>query len=92
MRARTADAGRSVCAVKLRGAGLERADHLAQRPVEYLSREHLEHAVLEREINREVDQATTLPVVAETPVVVQIFQRPVDIFDMDLVRTRLFDL
>jgi len=98
VRARAADAGRvgsrgyrsrRRIAVEPGGAFLERVDHLAQRPVEHLAGEHLEHPVLEREVDGEVDQAAALPVAAERPVIVEVFERAIDIFDVQAGRARL---
>src|SRR3546814_21057675 len=61
MRARIADARcrtLRIGTVKLGGACLERADHLAQRAIEHLPRQHLEHAIAKREIDAEIDSAT----------------------------------
>jgi len=78
--------------VKLRGARLEGADHLAQRLVEHLAGQHFEDAGLEGEIDREIDEGAALPVRPEAPVVGQMLERPFEIVDMDAARPRLVDL
>jgi len=93
VRARPAAAGRTFgtgrgIAVKLGGALLERVDHHAQRPVEHLPRQHLEHPALELEIDAEIDRDAG-PVRPEFPVVAQIFERAVEIFDIDVIGPRL---
>src|SRR3546814_3504968 len=62
MRARIADARcrtLRIGTVKLGGACLERADHLAQRAIEHLPRQHLEQQIAKREIDAE-NQNTTI--------------------------------
>jgi len=78
--------------VKLDGAGFERADHLAERAVEHLPRQHFEDARLEGEIDREIDEGAALPVRPEAPVVGQVLERTFEIVDMDAARPLLVDL
>jgi nicotinamide-nucleotide amidase len=79
---------RVAVAVKSGSTLLERADHAAERGAEHLPRQHFEHPVLEGEVDREVDRASLL-LRPEPPAIAQIFERPVEIFDVDRLRPLL---
>ena len=90
VRARTAVAAAGDAPRRKAGrAILERADHLAQRRAEHLPGEHLEHPVLEREIDAEIDLAAAVRRGPEDPDIVEIFERPVEIIDMDVLGPHL---
>ena len=85
MRARAADAGRTR-SVKLRARASSNAPIiLPQRAVEHLPGQRLEDPVAEGEIDAEIDLGAALAVGPEFPAVVQIFERALDIVDLDLV-------
>ena len=70
------------------GALLERADHPPQRAIEHLPGDRLEDAVAEGEIDAEIHLAPARHG-AEFPAVVEIFERPIDIVDLDRARPDL---
>ena len=80
LRARAADA------VKLLGALFERAGHAPQSAVEHLPGKRFENPRLEGEIDREIDVGPALRRGVEPPLILQIFERPFDIVDADMVR------
>ena len=80
LRARPADA------VKRGGALLEGAGHPPQRTVEHLPRQRFENPRLEGEIDREMDVRSRRPARVRTPLIVQIFERALDIIDADAAR------
>ena len=84
MRARPADA------VERRGPLLERVRHAPQRAVEHRSGKRLEQPRPEREIDREAKVRAAIRRAIEFPLVVQIFERPLDIVDADPVGPLLF--
>ncbi len=59
--------------VKLPSPILERPDHPPQRPVEHLAGEAFEQAILEGEVDAEIDLGAALHVVYENPAVLDIF-------------------
>src|SRR5688572_17824045 len=70
---------------------LEGADHPPQRAVEHLAGQALEDRVLEGEVDAEVDLGAAPAVRLEDPAVLQIFERPLDIFGVDPGRPLLLD-
>ena len=70
-------------AVELPGAGFEGADHARDRLVEQKTDQLLQNARLELEVNAEVDDAAAVIGLDEAPVVVEVAERPGDVFDVD---------
>ncbi len=61
----------------------EGADHPPQRAIEHLPGERFEQAIAEAEIDAEIDFSTSA-LRGELPTIVEIFERPFDIVDLDL--------
>src|SRR4029079_2127636 len=82
---------RATDAVKRGRALLEGRRHPPQRPVEHRSGKTFKEPRLEGEIDRKTDVGATVAGSFELPLVVQIFERSLDIIDADLVRPLLHD-
>src|SRR3546814_13128981 len=83
-RAGTADAG---CrAVKFLCPSFKRPDHLAERTVNHLSGQHFEQMAFESEIHSKFDKPAPFSNGPEAQVIVQIFERPIQIIQLQHIR------
>ncbi len=74
---------RSLRRVDLAGARLEGVGEHAEGAVEHRAHQRAENAALELVVDEEIDRTAAVGGLLETPAIVEIFERAVDIFDVD---------